>query len=243
MHASRTLRKLPALRSATLVSATALALSTSLVMAQPAPGSPKSPSPNAPGQSQPESASKSALSQKDKDFVQHIAKGGALQIELSKVEVQHGQNPKEKQFALQTVENMSKAAGMLHAIASNLGMKLPEQPPADVQKLKQALAADNGSLVDSEYIAQMVPASTVAVNLFKDEASNGQNQKLVEFAKQMLPKLEKHQQMAVQISENTGKKTAGQQQPAESSTTGASHGASPAAPQTAPSPNGASKPK
>lgn len=177
---------------------------------------------------------KSPLSAKDKEFAQKVAKGGALQIELSKVELQQGQNPQVKKYALQTVENMSKAGGMLHAIASNFGLSLPEQPPPDVQKLAQALAADHGKLVDSEYIAQLVPASTVAVNLFKDEENNGKNPKLVHFAKQMMPKLQKHQKMALQISENMGKSTA-QQHPGGSATTGA--GQKPGAPaQTPPSP-------
>lgn len=146
-------------------------------------------------------SSKRALSSQDKAFMHKVAKGGALQIALSKVEVQQGKNPKVKKLALQTVENMSKAGGMLQAIANGLGTSLPQQPPEAVQRLKSALAADNGSLVDSEYLAQLLPASTVAVNVFKDEIDHGKNPKLVHFAKRLLPKLKKHRKMVVALSE------------------------------------------
>ena len=174
-------------------------------------------------------AERTSLSDKDKAFVQMAVKGGALQIELSKVEAEQGQSPQVKRYALETVENMSKAAGMLHALASNFGMNLPQEPPQDVEKLTKALSQDKGDLIDSEYMARLVPASAVAVNRFKDEADDGQNPKLVGFAKQMLPKLEQHQKMAVRISETVGKAEA-QSEPPTTRTPqagGASHPNSP----------------
>ena len=144
------------------------------------------------------------LSAQDKAFIQQAARGGMMQVQLSKFAVERSRNPKVKRFALKSVVAFSKAGGMLSAMAHGMGMQLPQQPPAMAQKLGSALAADRGTLLDQEYMAQMVPASTVAVNLFKSEANGGQNPKLRKFASRMLPKLEQHQKMAVRLSQNMG---------------------------------------
>lgn len=141
-----------------------------------------------------------------------------------------------------TIANMSMAGGMLHAMAKEAGIDLPQQPPDDVKKLRDGLAADKGGTLDHEYMAQIVPASTVAVNMFKDEVSKGENPKFVQFAKQMLPKIEKHQQMAVQLSQNMGVAQAKKEQPAGQPTAGSSAPPQPetqgAAGNNAPKPGG-----
>lgn len=153
------------------------------------------------------------MSDQDRTFIQKAAQGGMMQLELSKIAVERTQSPKVKQFALQSVENFAKAGGMLSAMAQSMGMQLPQQPPPEAKKLGHALAADRGKLLDQEYMALIVPASTVAVNLFKSETEGGQNPKLREFASRMLPKLEQHHKMAVQLSENMGARQASRASP------------------------------
>ena len=147
-------------------------------------------------------------SDRDKGFMQKVAADAMMQVELSKVAVERAQSPEVRQFALESVENLAKAAGALHAMAQAMGVQLPQQLSAQAEKLKQALAAEKGTLVDSEYMAHIVPASTVTVNLFKDQAENGSIPKLKQFAEEMQPKLERRQRTAKQLAENLGARPA-----------------------------------
>lgn len=157
-------------------------------------------------QREPQSSQSAKLSEQDRFFVQKVKKGGALQVALSTVEAQQGQYPRVREFAVETVKNMSQTGGTLHAIASSQGMDLPTEPPEDVKQLKKALAANEGELVDQEYIKQVLPASVVAVNVFEDQVRNGQNPKLVSFAEKMLPKLKQHKQKAETLAGAMGVK-------------------------------------
>jgi putative membrane protein len=145
------------------------------------------------------------LSSQDRSFLHHAAKGSALQIALGKVAAKQAKRPRVKKFASQTVKRFSKAARKFHAIAKQQSVRLRKSPPPAVSTLAIALAADHGTLVDREYMGLIVPASMVAVNVFKQEISSGRNPKLVAFARAMLPKLERHYRMAVRIAHNPTK--------------------------------------
>lgn len=136
----------------------------------------------------------SKLPEPDRGFLRQAAHGGMLQVALSTVAAEKANNPQVRQFAVKSLKNFAMAGGMLHTIAAQLGENLPTQPPPDVKKLRNALAADRPGQVDHEYLAMVGPPSDVAVNLFQSEVKNGKVPQLVEFARMVLPKLEKHKQ-------------------------------------------------
>ena len=129
-----------------------------------------------------------------------------LQVALSSVAAEKASNPQVRRFAVKSLKNFAMAGGMLHAIAAQLGKPLPTHPPSDVQKLRNALAADSPGQVNHEYLAMAGPPSDVAVNLFQGEVQNGKVPQLMDFARKVLPKLEKHKRMTLPILE--GKKPA-----------------------------------
>lgn len=184
----------------------AVAALTVTVGAISAPAKTTAPSDHGQAAGHDESAARARpLSSQDRTFLHHVVKGSALQIALGRVAAKQAQDAGVKQFAAQTVKSFSKAARKLHAIVKHQNRRLPKSLPPGVKTLAKALAADHGTLVDTEYMGLIVPASMVAVNVFKQEAGNGQNPKLVSFAKTMLPKLERHYRMAVRVAHNPTK--------------------------------------
>lgn len=181
-----------------VLSAAAAALATAGAFAQ-TQQSPQGqpPAPQAAPQAKP-------LSDQDKAFIKKAAQDDTMQVELGKLAAGQAQSPKVRRFALQSAETFSSAGGTLEAIARNMGAQLPQQPDPDTRKLAQALAADPTAVVDEEYLAQIVPASTVAVNVFESEAEGGQNPKLKQFASTFLPKLRQQRNTAVRLAENPG---------------------------------------
>jgi putative membrane protein len=140
-----------------------------------------------------------SVSQQDVDFVHEVARGAMLQIGLSKVASEQADTPAVKQFAQKTIQSLSKASDKLKSIAQSLGVDLPQQPPDNVRNLRAALADLSGSRLETEYTWNMLAASTVAVNLFEDEVDDGENDQLVQFAQNMLPRLRKHRDQAAQV--------------------------------------------
>ena len=179
--------------------------------AQATPGPSAQPAQPQEGKPQP-GPTAANLSDQDRSFIQKLHKGGMMMVCLSTVAAKQSDDPKVREFAVKTLEDMGKAGGMLMAMAKASGIDLPKNSPDDVKRLTEALSKDTGSTLDREYMAQIVPGSTMAVNLFKDESKKGQDPKFVEFASEMLPKIEQHQQMAVDVSQNMGVSQAKQEQ-------------------------------
>lgn len=78
-------------------------------------------------------------------------------------------------------------------------------PVCDARKLTEALAHDPSGVIDEEYMAQVLPASTMTVSLFESEAQSGQNPKLKQFATRMLPELQQRRNLAVRLSKSPGR--------------------------------------
>lgn len=189
------------------------ALFAAMILAVPAsPALAQSHGANAAAGSQ-GSAAHAKLPEPDRGFLHQAAHGGMLQVALSTVAAEKASNPQVRQFAVKSLKNFAMAGGMLHAIAAQLGQPLPTHPPSDVQKLRDALAADNPGQVDHEYLAMVGPPSDVAVNLFQGEVKNGKVPQLVDFARNALPKLEKHKQMTLAMLQGKSPASAGNPKP------------------------------
>lgn len=188
------------------------ALFAAMILAVPvSPALAQSHADNAAPSSQ-SSAAHAKLPEPDRGFLHQAAHGGMLQVALSTVAAEKASNPKVRHFAVTSLKNFAMAGGMLHAIAVQLGHPLPMHLPSDVQKLRDALAADSPDQVNHEYLAMVGPPSDVAVNLFQGEVKNGKVPQLVDFARKALPKLEKHKQMTLAMLEGKSPALAGNKQ-------------------------------
>ncbi|MGE3280043.1 MAG: DUF4142 domain-containing protein [Alphaproteobacteria bacterium] len=139
------------------------------------------------------------VSEQDRFFVHKVATGAMLQIALSKVAAEQTGDPQVRQFAQNTVDQFGKAAKKLRQIAGEVGISIPEQPPGQVQTLKDALAELEIGTLNRQYLALILPVSVVAVNMFEQEANDGANPKLVNFAQTMLPKIREHRAKVAEL--------------------------------------------
>jgi predicted outer membrane protein len=133
------------------------------------------------------------LSSQDSQFLRRAIEGANLQIELGKVAAVQGESPGLREIAQTGVQSFSKAEKMLGTLAERLHANLQQISVQDVRMLRHGLAADSGPVLDEEFVAQVLPANTVAVNLFSSEAQRGNNPALVQFARDMLPALQERQ--------------------------------------------------
>ena len=122
-------------------------------------------------------------------------------FEIQQLALSNSTSDEVKSFAQHMIDDHSKAADEMKAIATQEGLAVPaelDQPTAD--KLAQ-LQAVSGEQFDLLYIQLQTAAHAEAVALFAGYANGGDNEALKAFAAQTLPVLEQHYEEALALSQ------------------------------------------
>ena len=136
------------------------------------------------------------LKNADETFVMKAAQGGSAEVELGNLAMQRGANQKVKDFGQQMVTDHTKAGDELKAIASKNGISLPAGIDAKSQSTNQRLSSLSGAAFDRAYMEDMVKDHKEDVAEFQKEAHGGSDPDLKAFARETLPTLQHHLQMA-----------------------------------------------
>jgi putative membrane protein len=128
-------------------------------------------------------------------FTKKAALDGMTEVELGKLALQKSKDSRVRQFAQRMVTDHGKANEALATLAKSRNLEVPTELDAEHQAMVQKLSGKNGSAFDSAYSEHMVKAHANAVALF-DGASSSNDAEVAAFAKQTLPTLKEHKQMA-----------------------------------------------
>jgi putative membrane protein len=130
--------------------------------------------------------------QQDKNFAMMAAMSNYAEIDAGQTATTKGLNPGIKAFGSMMVTDHTNAAMKLKPITSSLGLYAPDSLDAKHVALKSQLATLTGRAFDSVYIHSQVEDHQAAIDLFEDEASEGKQQDLKNFANETLPNLRMH---------------------------------------------------
>jgi putative membrane protein len=136
------------------------------------------------------------MSNADHEFVMNAAKGGKAEVELGNLASQNASNPAVKQFGQRMVSDHTQANNRLQQIAQQKGMSLPDDLPDDAKQLKDRLTQEKGVQFDRTYMQNMVQDHQKDVAEFQQEADQGQDPEIKNFAATTLPVLKQHLQLA-----------------------------------------------
>jgi putative membrane protein len=125
-----------------------------------------------------------ALSAKDKTFMKEAAKGGMMEVAMGKTAEQNGQSADVKSFGKRMVTDHSKANTELMTLAEKKGVKLPAEKPSEKWSS------------DKEYIDMMVKDHEKDLAEFQNEAKNGSDADLKNFADRTAKIIQKHLDLA-----------------------------------------------
>jgi putative membrane protein len=92
----------------------------------------------------------------DKDFVHDLAIAGMTEVELGRLALEHGMNGDVKNFGQMMIDDHTKAAEKLKAIASQHSITVPAQLDDKHRELRDKLAKLQGADFDREYMNAMV---------------------------------------------------------------------------------------
>jgi putative membrane protein len=132
----------------------------------------------------------------DTKFAVAAADGGMLEIETSKLALSKTGNPQIKDLAQMMIDDHTKAADKLKALAAAKNITLPATLSDDSQKKYDKLTGKTGIDFDKAYADQMVSDHKDVIDAFKKESDNGNDSDLKTFATATLPTLEQHLAMS-----------------------------------------------
>jgi putative membrane protein len=143
------------------------------------------------------------LTKQDREFVERAAHSGMAEIELGKL-AQKSANPDVRRFADQMIADHTRADARLTAIAQAKGIELPATLDIDHRKLRDKLATEHDGNFNRDYAHAMVVDHDQAIKLFNTEADSGGDRQLQEFARNTLPTLHEHRNMAGDLAAKLG---------------------------------------
>lgn len=146
---------------------------------------------------------KEAQKGQDATFVTKVSEGDLVEIELGKLAARNGSNAKVKEFGNLMVKDHTKCSEDLAAIAKKHGFTMATEISKEHKDMIAKLSKITGADFDRQYMQGQIKAHEEAVELFKTQASRGENADLKAFASKGLPEIEKHLRHAREIATAT----------------------------------------
>jgi putative membrane protein len=167
------------------------------------PGAPNSASPGMPGTMPQDQGGTSATNKADdKKFAKEAAIGGMAEVELGKLAEQKASSDPVKQFGQRMVTDHSKANDELKEVASKENLEIPTSIDSKHQKQIDKLGKLSGADFDRAYVKEMLKDHKKDVKEFQNEAQNGTNPGVKNFAAKTLPVLQEHLEMVQNLSKS-----------------------------------------
>ncbi|MBD2753067.1 DUF4142 domain-containing protein [Spirosoma validum] len=146
------------------------------------------------------SATPAKLSSSDQNLMMQVAKGGMMQLEVSKVAVQKATNPEVRQLAQAEVDEQTGLSAKLTEIASAKGITLPSAPDAETQAMVAKLQGMSGAALDKMYVSESgVKGHQKLDTVMSTVESSAKDPSLLGVAKAAHPLVKTHLKVATQI--------------------------------------------
>jgi len=141
----------------------------------------------------------------DSRFVDHVYTAGQNEVMLGRMAVERARNEDVRKFAMQMIEDHSKANNEFTIIVSDLRIAVPDRPLPDQDKELRKLHADDLKDFDRDYMDHMVKAHEDAVKLFEEGSKELKNERLKDFATKSLPTLKEHLKVAKDVRDKVAR--------------------------------------
>ncbi|HZT43307.1 MAG TPA: DUF4142 domain-containing protein [Chthonomonadaceae bacterium] len=136
------------------------------------------------------------LNAMDHRFVRMAAEGGQAEVRMGNLAMDRTSSNAVRDFARRMVNDHSKANDRFAALASDQNITLPSGIGATNRAAMDRLSNLSGFAFDRAYAHNQLQAHIQTVALFRQEAREGRNPALRDFARNTLPTLLEHLRMA-----------------------------------------------
>jgi len=146
-----------------------------------------------------DTTSTNTKSSADENFAKKAAEGGMAEVKLGQLAEEKGSSPAVKNFGRRMVQDHSKANNELKDVTSKENIPLPNEIDKSDQATYDRLSKLSGDAFDRAYARDMVKDHSKDVSEFQNEAKNGKDESIKNFAAQTLPTLQNHLDQARQM--------------------------------------------
>lgn len=136
------------------------------------------------------------------DFVDKAASGGMFEVQSSELALDRSNDADVQAFAQKMIDDHTKANDKLAGLAKDEGLTVPTKVMGDPADHLQAVQDAEGDQFDATYLEHQVAGHEATVELFETYAGSGDDTALVTFAKDTLPTLQAHLDMAKDLEGN-----------------------------------------
>lgn len=146
------------------------------------------------------------LGEQDRQFIEQAALGDMLEKELGEKAQDKAENEQVKQFGERMVQDHDQSTERLKTLLEqvNADIDLPSDLPDAEQQKADRLDEADGARFDQAYMQMMVQEHERTLDLFRQQARQGQHEALKQFAEQQIPTLEQHHKDAQDIQQRLG---------------------------------------
>jgi putative membrane protein len=131
--------------------------------------------------------------QMDNDFVRNATQGGMCEVMLGELAQRQSSSTEIKEFGKMMVNDHQKANEELKKLTGERGYRdIPTQPTTNARNDYDKLSRLNGREFDRAFAQQMVKDHEATVKLFQQQAENGKDEQIRNWARKTLPTLERH---------------------------------------------------
>lgn len=145
------------------------------------------------------------LSSGDESLMMEVAKGGMMQLEVSKVAVQKANSDEVRQLAQAEVDEQTGLSDKLKAIASAKGVTLPSAPDAETQAMVTTMQGKSGADFDKMYVSESgVKGHEKLDAVMSKVKSNASDNNLKDIEKAAHPLVKTHLKVSKEIMNKMG---------------------------------------
>jgi putative membrane protein len=134
-------------------------------------------------------------------FISNAIQGNLAEVKVGQLAQQKGQSEEAKKFGQTLQKDHSEANQNAMQVAKQMGVMAPTEPNAQQKAVYDKLSKLSGAAFDREFAQEMVQDHQKDIKEYQTEAK--MNDAAGMYAKETLPHLQMHLQMAEQLSKDT----------------------------------------
>jgi putative membrane protein len=140
----------------------------------------------------------------DREFIIEAEKSNIQERVLGRMAEERAQNTDVKDYGKMMARDHNNALQNLVELMDKYGIAQPKTLPEDRTDAISRLQSLSGDAFDREFISVMVQDHQKAINTFRQKAETAENTDVRDYAKNMLPALERHLQDAQDLQKEIG---------------------------------------
>jgi putative membrane protein len=131
-------------------------------------------------------------------FLQDAVQGSLAEVQMGQLAQQNGGSEDVKAFGQTLVTDHTKSMDQASALAKSMNVQVPTEPKPEAQQEYEKLQGLQGAEFDKAFAEHMVMDHQKEIDKFEEQAQGGSDE-VAQFAKQTLPVLNTHLDLAKKI--------------------------------------------